>query len=294
MKSDLAASPAQGRLLPAEKNYPLALLQALRRPPVLYFRGNLDLLEIPQKLAVVGSRKLTVDNQRFLKIILEPIRQTSLVIVSGLALGLDALAHTIALKNRLPTIAVVGSSVEEREIYPATNQRLAQNIIEAQGLLLSPFAPGTPVMKHNFPARNQIIAALSSAVLVASAAKKSGALITAREAFDYGRDVLVIPGSITDPLYEGANELLQQGAWPILSADDLRLYFNFTENACQPSFDLTPPETRALELLIPGPLWPDELAAHLRFSGAELNRLITQLEIKKLLNRLSDGRLARR
>ena len=203
MKSDYP----KGVVTPENEAYPDIFRSVLRKKPAIYFRGNFNLVNSERSLAVVGSRTGTPVNQRNLEFVFSTLTDVPITIVSGLAIGLDALAHELALRNNMPTIAVLGSSVEDGEIYPASNESLAWRILAAGGLLISPFPPGTAIQPWNFPIRNQLIAALPQATLVASAAKKSGALITARLALEYGKDVFVIPGYVDDPLYEGSNRL---------------------------------------------------------------------------------------
>lgn len=269
--------------------YPACVEQTVKKPPTLYARGNVALLTAPTaRLAVVGSRRTTPASRSALTYILKPLNGVPLTIVSGLALGLDALAHEIALSNNLPTIAVLGSPVSDREIYPRTNFMLAQKILASRGLLLSPFAPGTPTMPFNFPARNQIIAALSTAVLVASAAATSGALITARFALDYGRDVLVIPGYITDPLYAGSNTLLKEGAILITSTADLADNVNVE---LQPAHyaPRTAAEEKILNALHNAPRTVDELTKNTGLTSAHILSILSELELRAAVQQTATG-----
>lgn len=284
MKSDLALSFS---LAPADQEYPRKLKQVFRHPPILYCRGNRSLLESEHLLSVVGSRHTTPVNQGNLDFVLGPVAQVSLTIISGLALGMDAHAHFIALRNGLPTIAVLGSSVHDREMYPRSNHSLAEKILSSDGLLISPFPPKTPIMPHNFPIRNQIIAALPQAVLIASAAKKSGALITARLALEYGNDVFVIPGNPFDPLYAGSNNLLQQGACPILLADDILEYFKLDTAPVQDDTD--PTVARIVGELEKENLSLNQLAARLQLPVNSVTVIMSKLELSGRVVVSSDG-----
>lgn len=255
----------------------------------LYYRGNIDLLAHKYHLSVIGSRAVTHANERNLRHVLDPISNPGLCIVSGLALGMDALSHELALANGLPTIAILGSSVDDAEIYPRSNVGLARRILEHNGLLLSPFQPQTDIMPYNFPIRNQIIAALSTAILVASAAKKSGALITARLALDYGHDVLVIPGNPSDPLYEGSNLLLQQGATPVLNAGDILDYFGLAHAAQTTHTSDDPLEREVLGLLRTQGYTAHALSIAIKAPQSTINSLLTKFELRSWITRTPDG-----
>lgn len=204
----------------ADTEYPPALAQSLPEP-LLFYRGNKELLQAQNLIAIVGSRQYDQYATQALRQIVAELAGQPIVIVSGLAFGVDALAHQLALDYQLPTIAVLGSSVDEREVYPRSNWRLAESIVQHNGLLISPFRYQTPIINENFPQRNSTIAGLSRITLVISAAKRSGALITAQLAMDAGREVMTIPGNITQPLSAGTNWLAQQGAQLITSGQDI-------------------------------------------------------------------------
>lgn len=282
----------KGVISPGDTSYPPIFKEVIKPALPVYFCGNASLLIESKKLAVIGSRHATDTHARALRRVLDGVHDLPLTIVSGLALGLDALAHTIALDNNLPTIAVLGSSVEEDEIYPRMNLGLAHRILMQDGLLISPFPPLTEPARWNFPIRNQFIAALSDATLVASAAKKSGALITARLALEYGKDVFVIPGSIEDPLYEGTNLLLQQGAHPILSANDILEYFEFSPAARKEYATDDPIIARIIAILKQQRCSANELAITLKLNGSEMSSLVTKLELKGWAGIGADGMLS--
>ncbi len=200
--------------------YPPALAQSFPEP-ILFYRGNQELLQAPCLIAIVGSRQFDYYATQALRQIMSELSGQPIVIVSGLAFGIDALAHQLALDYQLPTIAVLGSSVHEHEVYPRSNWRLAETIVQQNGLLVSPFKYQTPILNQNFPQRNSTIAGLSRLTVVISAAKRSGALITAQLAIDAGREVMTIPGNINQPLSAGTNWLAQQGAQLITSGQDI-------------------------------------------------------------------------
>jgi len=204
-------------LSPADAGYPSRLAEVPDAPATLHVRGALvdaDALAV----AIVGSRRATPYGLEVAETLAADLAARGVTIVSGLARGIDAAAHRGALRVGGRTLAVLGSGIDV--IYPPENRRLAAEIAE-RGALLSQFAPGTPPLPQNFPTRNQVIAALSLAVVVVEAAEKSGSLITARLAAELGREVLAVPGRITAPESRGANRLIQDGAHVAMGWEDV-------------------------------------------------------------------------
>jgi DNA processing protein len=204
-------------LSPADAGYPSRLAEVPDAPGTLHVHGalvNADALAV----AVVGSRRATPYGLEVAETLAADLAARGVTIVSGLARGIDAAAHRGALRVGGRTLAVLGSGIDV--IYPPENRRLAAEIAE-RGALLSQFAPGTPPLPQNFPTRNQVIAALSLAVVVVEAAEKSGSLITARLAAELGREVLAVPGRITAPESRGANRLIQDGALVAMGWEDV-------------------------------------------------------------------------
>ena len=201
----------------ADARYPSRLAEVPDAPATLHVRGSLvdaDALAI----AIVGSRRATPYGLEVAEMLAADLAARGVTIVSGLARGIDSAAHRGALRVGGRTLAVLGSGVDV--IYPPENRRLAGEIA-ARGALLSQFAPGTPPLPQNFPIRNQVIAAMSLAVVVVEAAEKSGSLITARLAAELGREVLAVPGRITAPESRGANRLIQDGAHVAMGWEDV-------------------------------------------------------------------------
>lgn len=266
---------------PESPNYPASVKNSIKKPPTLYSLGNLKLLTHENKLAVIGSRRLSSQNLHSIDHVLSELQGAPLCIISGLALGIDARAHEIALRNEMPTIAILGSSVEPHEWYPPSNRKLAERILQANGLLLSPFPSKAPLYPSNFPARNQIIASLSSATLVVSAAVKSGALITAKFALDYGRDVLIIPGPVGNALFEGSNKMLQEGAEPILASENLLAHFGLTTRSRTRHYEPSnPTEAHILTRLNEGDCTLELLAHKTQLNTPQINALISELELR--------------
>lgn len=209
--------------------YPSLLAQIHKPPAQLYYRGDSSLLNQPNMLGVVGSRKASEYGKEVCDNILSPLVKNNIIIVSGLAYGIDSYAHHISVRAKQPTIAVLGCGVDDASIYPKENVPLAHSILLAGGLLISEYKPGTPPSASQFPARNRIIAGLCTATLVIQAAKRSGSLITARLALEEGREVLAVPGPVTDPACEGTNMLIRDGAEPILTSADILHIFHLEE-----------------------------------------------------------------
>ncbi|MFA6194931.1 MAG: DNA-processing protein DprA [Patescibacteria group bacterium] len=203
-----------------DHNYPPLLKEISSPPPVLYYKGRLN-NEADGRLAVVGSRKFSAYGEKAITALLPEIIESKINIISGLALGIDTLAHQKALELKGKTWAVLGSGLDRKSIYPASNRRLAQEIIDSGGALISEFPPGTPPYQQNFPQRNRIIAGLTQATLVIEAKEKSGALITADYALEENREVLAVPGNIFSEFSAGPNKLIKSGAKTITSHEDI-------------------------------------------------------------------------
>lgn len=206
----------------SESLYPALLKQIYKPPLILFVRGQLsNLLSAPEMFSVVGSRSADLSGCEIARQFGFSLAASGVCVVSGLALGVDAAAHRGAVESAaaFPTIAVLGNGL--RGIYPSANERLAQKILDRGGLLISQFEPEEKPFPVNFLNRNRIIAGLSQGVLIVQAAKRSGALATARYALDEGREVFVAPGAIGDARYEGSNNLLKQGACLVTSVEDI-------------------------------------------------------------------------
>lgn len=198
--------------------YPSWLREIPEAPIFIYYQGQPPPPAI-FNVAVVGSRKPSVYGLQIIKYLLPHIIKKGFNIISGLARGIDTLAHQIAVNNNGKTWAVLGSGLDN--IYPQENKNLSLEIIKAGGGIISEFEPTTAPRPENFPRRNRIISGLSMAILIIEAEERSGSLITARHALEQGREVLAVPGNMLSPLSRGTNQLIQSGATPITDADDL-------------------------------------------------------------------------
>lgn len=201
--------------------FPALLKEIFDPPAVLFYKGDLPNPPDPYPFAVVGSRMISTYGRQAVPELVAPLSRAGLCIVSGMAIGVDSLAHETALKEKGRTIAVLGSGLDRANIYPSQNRYLLDQIIAGGGAVFSEFPPGTPPLRQHFPFRNRIISGMSLGVLVIEAAQDSGSLITAKSALDQNRDVFAVPGNIFSPLSEGPNELLKLGAKAVTSADDI-------------------------------------------------------------------------
>lgn len=201
-----------------DKEYPAQLNELFDAPAILYVKGNVAVLKMPS-LAVVGSRKFTQYGKASAYKLSKDVADAGLAIVSGLALGIDAVAHQAALDAGGKTIGVLGCGLDR--IYPLANSNLAKQVVDFGGVIISELSLGTPPMKQNFPARNRIIAGLSLGTLVVEAAEESGSLITALAALEYNREVFAVPGNINLETSIGANRLIQKGAKLVIDSKDI-------------------------------------------------------------------------
>lgn len=202
-----------------DKEYPQKLRNITMPPPVLYVRGNVAILNDVVYAGIVGSRKSDMYGLQMANSIAREIGQTGAGIISGGAEGVDAAAHEGALRVKAPTIAVLGNGIDID--YPAVNKELFKRIEENGGAIISEFVAGTIPDRNNFPRRNRIIAAMSTALVVARAAKRSGALITANQAVGMNKTVFAVPGNIDNGLSVGTNELIRDGALVLVSPMDV-------------------------------------------------------------------------
>jgi DNA processing protein len=202
-----------------DKNYPKLLKEIYAPPALLYIRGNLK-PDNEFSLGIVGTRKLSSYGRQITPLITADLAQAGLVIVSGLAKGIDTLAHQATLKVKGHTVAVLGSGIDKKNIYPSINRRLAEEISQ-NGALVSEFPIGTQPSAQNFPQRNRIISGLSLGILVIEAPEKSGALITAKDALEQNRDIFAVPGHIFSPNSLGPHNLIKMGAKLVSQANDI-------------------------------------------------------------------------
>ncbi len=240
-------------------------------------------------ISIVGSRSHSSYSKEVLENFIKELKNQPIVIISGLALGIDAYAHKFALENNIPTIAIPGSGISEKALYPKTNLNLAKEIKNQNGLLLSELSPEEKAAPWTFPKRNRIMAALSDLVFVVEAKEKSGTLITAKLALEYNKILVTVPNSIFSDFSKGSNKLIKQGAFPILESNDileildlkkLQKSLDFEEN--KKNFNLSEEEIHILRILTE----PQDKIFLLKKSGfdiSKLNTILSILEIKGVI-----------
>jgi len=281
--------------------YPALLATLADAPPLLFVRGDPEVLT-QAALAVVGSRNPTTGGRRLASRFAADLTRYGLVVVSGLAVGVDAAAHRGALEAGGLSIAVCGTGLDT--VYPRTHAALADQLI-AEGALVSEWPPGTPALPAHFPRRNRIISALSLGTLVVEAALRSGSLITARQAAEQGREVFAIPGSIDNPLARGCHALIRQGAKLVESVADIleELPANLAAARVQQSplaDDIPsrptklPEETRTLlNAMGYTPVTVDELVERVGLTAQMLSSMLLAMELQGLVEALPGGRYGR-
>jgi DNA processing protein len=269
-----------------DPRYPENLRQVADPPPVLFTRGAL-VPEDALAVALVGTRRATDYGREVAHLFGEGLARAGVTIVSGLAKGIDTIAHRAAIRAGGRTVAALGNGLDQ--IYPAQNLNLAKAIVDnGQGALVSEFAPGIPPDAVNFPRRNRIISGLSRLTVIVEAGVPSGALITADFALEQGRDVLAVPGSILSPACAGANYLLKQGAIPVTSVDDIleALGLGHTPETCALARrmpELGPIETTVWHALSQEPQHYTKLARDLPpLPAGTLSATLAILEVKGL------------
>jgi DNA processing protein len=302
-----ADEPSNHIVTLADAAYPKSLLDIPDPPLILYVKGRIELLQRPS-VAVVGSRNATAQGIANAEKFSEALSEAGLIVVSGLALGIDTAAHNGGLRfageHGGSTIAVIGTGADS--VYPARNRALAHRIAES-GCIVSEYPLGMPAIAANFPRRNRIISGLARGVLVVEAAAQSGSLITARMAAEQGRDVFAIPGSIHSPLSKGCHQLIKQGAKLVESAQDILeelRYDNgtwrvqqFTQKQAHiekaapaaASTSKDPVVDQLLTALGFDPVAADTLAQRCNLDAATLNAQLLTLEMAGLLEMLPGG-----
>jgi DNA processing protein len=263
-----------------DDSYPALLAEIPAPPPVLYTLGTLR-PEDATAVGIVGTRRMTAYGREMAKQIGHDLAAAGVTIVSGLARGVDGIAHEAALEAGGRTIAVLGSGV--RNIYPPEHRKLAARIAES-GVVLSDFHPDTQPDGPNFPARNRIISGLSLGVVVVEAPERSGALITVDFAADQGRDVFVVPGNVLSSRSAGCNRLLRDGARPVRSADDVLEDLNLGRRkeqvAIQQALPIDDNERRIMAVVTADPLHIDDIAALANLPISQVGAVLLTLELK--------------
>ena len=269
------------RVRPPDSLFPERLGAIFDPPPSLYLRGGGDPeLLARRSVAVVGARACSPYGAQVARMLGRELAAAGVVVISGLARGIDGEAHRGALEAAGVTLAVLGCGIDRD--YPAAHAQLSR-WIEEQGLVVSEYEPGIEPAPWRFPARNRIIAGLSEAVVVVEARERSGALITADFALDEGREVFAVPGEITSSLSTGTNALLKLGATPLTSCDDVLDVLGIERPDPAVGVDVSPEATQLLELVREGPAGADELAARGAIDAGTASIALTELELAGLV-----------
>lgn len=271
--------------------WPKGLLNIPVPPEKLYIRGLDNFKKLKSEgykfLTVVGSRNFTEYGEKVCRELIEGLHSYNICVVSGLAYGIDSIAHRAALENDLPTIAFPGSSLVTDEIYPSAHLDLADEIILGRGCLISEFDSGRGGAPWMFPQRNRLMVAMADAVLVIEASDKSGSGITAYMAMEYNRNLLVVPGSIFNHNSKLTNHLIREGATPVCSSEDIlyELGFDnlFEQKSKSAEKKLNTVERSVLEFIQNGLTSHDEILKEMKIPVSELNRALTRLEIEGLI-----------
>ncbi len=268
-------------------DYPNYLREIPNPPPLLYLQG--DLLEQDRwAVAVVGTRRLTSYGRQVTRDLVAGLVQNNITVVSGLARGIDAIAHKTAVELGGRTLAVLGSGLDA--IYPADNRALAQEITQGHGAIISEYGLGIQPEAKNFPPRNRIISGLSLGVIIVEAGERSGALITTNFALEQNRDVFAVPGNINSPASQGTNKLIQEGAKLVTRVEDVLEELNLHMVAERTAVQLVLPET-AEEIalytqLSAQPVHIDDLSRSTGLPSALVSSTLTLMELKGMVQQV--------
>ncbi len=278
-----------------DEDYP-PLLQPLFDPPlILFVQGDIKALSL-QSVAMVGTRAPSEYAQIMAEKFARELVQRGLAVISGLARGVDTLAHHACVSQGGVTVAVLGSGLDQ--IYPSENKQLARRIAE-RGAVISEYPFGAKPDAPHFPRRNRIIAGLSLATLVVEAGETSGALITADNALEYGREVMAIPGNVNNPKSWGCNRLIQQGAKLVQNIDDILVEIGLQMHPARavqlslPVEDLSDEESAVLQVLGPDPVHIDAISLNVQQPVSQTAAILLQLELKNLVIQLPGKKFAR-
>jgi DNA processing protein len=267
--------------------YPTYLREIPNPPPVLYVQG--EILPSDQwAVAVVGTRRLTTYGRQMTQDLVRGLVHNNVTVVSGLARGIDAIAHQTAIEVGGRTLAVLGSGLDC--VYPAENRKLIPPLLAGQGAVISEYALGTQPEAKNFPPRNRVISGLSLGVIVVEAGQRSGALITADFALEQNREVMAVPGNVTSPASRGPNRLIQEGAKLITSVEDVLEELNLLMVAEHTAVQLALPETAEeaalLSALSRQPVHIDALCRATGLPSSQVSSTLTMMELKGMVQQV--------
>jgi len=272
-----------------DKEYPTRLKKISNPPIILFVKGLINFNSQAKFIAIVGTRKITSYGKSITDLFSSHLSQSGLIIVSGLAIGVDAKAHTSCLESGGKTIAVMGNGVDI--CFPRSNQKIYDEILKRKGTLVSEFPPGEPPSAGSFPSRNRIIAGLSDGVLVTEGASDSGSLITANYGLEFGRKVFAVPGPITSSLSAAPLRLIEKGAKLVVGPEDVLKEFEIKP----PSKKLvsargdTKEEQKIIDLLQNESLNFDELVRNLKLDSSTVATILSMMEMKGIIKQPTGG-----
>lgn len=290
--SDLSACHQHGVAIVTigDADYPSLLREAADAPGLLFYRGTLPRAEAVS-LALVGTRRVSTYGTSVAMKFARAFARAGCVVVSGLARGVDGLAHEAAVDCGGITVAVIGSGLDRSSLYPREHWRLSEAIVEHGGAIISEYPPGIGPEQHHFPERNRIIAGLCRAVLVVEAPEKSGALLTAYQALEENREVFAVPGSIFEKNSVGVHRLIQRGAQLVTEPEEVLGALGLVvEKTSAPSAALTSLEQTVLEAISESPRGFDALVGACSLSPSDLATTLSLLELKGLIKDLGGKR----
>jgi DNA processing protein len=268
-------------------DYPKYLKEIPNPPPLLYMKGQMTAGD-QWAVAVVGTRRLTAYGRQVTQDLVRGLVNNNITIVSGLARGIDAVAHQAAVDAGGRTIAVLGSGLDN--LYPTEHRKLADRIASGQGAILTEYALGVPPEARNFPPRNRVISGLSMGVVIVEAGRKSGALITSKFALEQDREVFAVPGNINSPASVGTNKLIQQGAKLVRTVDDVLEELNLTMVPQQAAVQQVIPETAEeavlLEYLTHQPIHIDEIIRQVDMPSGLVGSTLALMELKGMVQQV--------
>ena len=275
-----------------DENYPFMLKQIFNPPAVLYYKGDLSRINFNKTLAVVGSRRASSYSKDALKLVLSGLKDTDITIVSGLASGIDTTAHNIAIDNNLSTIGVIASGFDF--VYPSQNRELYEKIERENGIIFTEYYPTFEPLKYRFPQRNRIVSGLSYGTVVAEASLKSGALITANLTLEQGRELMCIPGLITNPNTQGIYKLIKNGANLTTCTEDILSVLGWQiqqqKLELEQAFDFTEEETKILSCIDIEEKGFDEIQETTQMDVDTLLTNLTLLELKGIIRKVEGDR----
>ena len=276
------------RATPDKHKYLAPLVHIARPPQTVFYSGVLPEQRCPT-VAIVGTRRPSRYGQEVTHMFATELARQGIIIVSGLALGVDAIAHRAALEARGTTIAVLGNGLPT--IYPSSHRHLAHEIITNGGALISEYEPETPARNYRFLERNRIVSGIADAIIITEAAARSGTLNTTMHTLEQGKEVFVVPGNITSPLSAGCNALLRQGATPAMHADDILNVIAPDITTTQPQLPLgtTAEETTIIQLIQSGIRDGDELQRASGITASIFSTTLTMLELAGTIRSLGSN-----